>query len=106
MAQSNTTGEQANQGAREIIRARARDLERNSDVMNSLLLAFERNVIGSGIVPLRTAFRLRRGLFRLCLPAVDGAQPIDVRRTGRVDLAVQVVVVPARSGWIPTSTKT
>lgn len=50
MAQSNTTGEQANQGAREIIRARARDLERNSDVMNSLLLAFERNVIGSGIV--------------------------------------------------------
>ncbi len=29
MAQSNTTGEQANQGAREIIRARARDLERD-----------------------------------------------------------------------------
>ena len=34
---------------RDTIRARARDLERNSDIQNSALRAFRRNVIGSGI---------------------------------------------------------
>lgn len=33
---------------RDIVRARARDLERNSDIMNSTLSAFERNIIGKG----------------------------------------------------------
>lgn len=33
---------------RDIIRARSRDLERNSDILESVLLAFERNVVGSG----------------------------------------------------------
>lgn len=33
---------------RDDVRARARDLERNSDVMNSLISAYKRNVIGGG----------------------------------------------------------
>lgn len=33
---------------RDIVRARARDLERNSDIMNATLSAFERNIIGKG----------------------------------------------------------
>ena len=34
--------------SREIIRARARDLENNSDIMNSILGAYKRNVVGAG----------------------------------------------------------
>lgn len=33
---------------RDTIRARARDLERNSDILESVILAFERNVVGGG----------------------------------------------------------
>ena len=33
---------------RDNVRARARDMERNSDVMNSVIGAFERNVVGAG----------------------------------------------------------
>lgn len=47
---SNANGEVTNRGERDIVRARARDLERNSDILNSSILAFERNVIGTGIV--------------------------------------------------------
>ena len=47
---TNRTGEAANQAGRDVIRARARDLERNSDVMESILGAMERNVVGTGFV--------------------------------------------------------
>jgi lambda family phage portal protein len=47
----NSTGEQANQAQREIIRARARDLERNSDIAEAIISSFERNVTGTGIIP-------------------------------------------------------
>lgn len=47
---NNPTGEQANQGNRDLIRGRARDLERNSDILNAEILALERNVVGSGFV--------------------------------------------------------
>lgn len=43
--------ERLNTMSREIVRRKARDLERNSDIMNALLAAFERNVVGSGFVP-------------------------------------------------------
>lgn len=46
----NVSGEQTNQGERDIIRARARDLERNGDILTSEVLAFERNVVGTGMV--------------------------------------------------------
>ncbi|TQI66741.1 phage portal protein [Clostridium sp. KNHs216] len=46
----NPNGEQANQGSRDMIRGRARDLERNSDILGAEVLALERNVIGSGFV--------------------------------------------------------
>lgn len=35
---------------REMMRARARDLERNSDIAQAVITAFERNVVGSGMV--------------------------------------------------------
>ncbi len=41
------TAEQIAQGERTRIRARARDLERNSDIANAVISAFERNVIGA-----------------------------------------------------------
>ena len=45
----NISAEETDSPHREIIRARARDLERNSDIMNSLVSAFMRNVIGKGM---------------------------------------------------------
>lgn len=45
----NATAEQTNQGQRDIIRARARDLERNADFAESIINSFERNVVGTGI---------------------------------------------------------
>ena len=45
---SNTSGEFTDRYSRDIIRARARDLERNSDMMNSVISAWVRNIIGGG----------------------------------------------------------
>lgn len=44
----NTTAEQTNAGSRDILRGNARDLERNSDELNSIVLPFERHVVGTG----------------------------------------------------------
>lgn len=44
----NAKAEQLNEAERDFIRARARDRERNSDFMQSLIKAYERNVVGSG----------------------------------------------------------
>ena len=46
----NGPAELHNQGERDIVRARARDLERNSDILLAQVLAFERNVVGTGVV--------------------------------------------------------
>lgn len=46
---TNASAEQADRSQRDIIRARARDLERNSDISESIVGSFERNVIGTGI---------------------------------------------------------
>lgn len=45
----NMSAELTDRFERDTIRARARDLERNSDVMNAVLRAFRRNVIGGGL---------------------------------------------------------
>ncbi len=45
---SNDSAEMTDRGSRDYIRARARDLERNSDLMNSVIWARKRNVIGTG----------------------------------------------------------
>lgn len=45
---TNQSAEMTNRPYRDNIRARARDLERNSDIMNSVTSAFVRNVIGGG----------------------------------------------------------
>lgn len=45
---SNYSAEMTDRGSREYVRARARDLERNSDIMNAIIWARKRNVIGSG----------------------------------------------------------
>ena len=44
----NGKAEQVNTPARRRIRAKARDLERNSDILGSILIAFENNVVGTG----------------------------------------------------------
>lgn len=44
----NQSGEVTDRFCRDEVKARARDLERNSDVMNSVTGAFKRNVVGSG----------------------------------------------------------
>nr|DAI01658.1 MAG TPA: portal protein [Caudoviricetes sp.] len=43
--------EQINSASREIIRRKVRDLERNSDIANSVIGAYTRNVVGSGFLP-------------------------------------------------------
>ena len=45
---TNDSAEVTDRYSREWVRARTRDLERNSDIMNSVLGAYKRNVIGSG----------------------------------------------------------
>lgn len=44
----NASAEETDRWSRDTVRARARDLERNSDLMNSVLGAYKRNVIGEG----------------------------------------------------------
>ncbi len=44
----NSNAETLNRAYRDVIRARSQDLERNSDILESILLAFERNVVGTG----------------------------------------------------------
>lgn len=46
---ANGTAEQVNKTSRDKLRAVARSLENNSDIAESVIKAFERNVIGSGI---------------------------------------------------------
>lgn len=43
------TGENINQLSRDVVRERARDLERNSDNVAAVIDAYERNVVGTGI---------------------------------------------------------
>ncbi|KPU42167.1 phage portal protein, lambda family [Oxobacter pfennigii] len=45
----NVTAEQSDQGQRDVIRARSRDLERNSDIAEAIIGPYERNVVGTGI---------------------------------------------------------
>lgn len=44
----NDSAENTDRMTRDVIRARARDLERNSDIAQAVLHAFERNVVGKG----------------------------------------------------------
>ena len=46
---TNESAEMTDRSSRDVIRARARDLERNSDIMNSVISAFKRNIVGEGI---------------------------------------------------------
>ena len=45
----NLSAEFTDRYSRDEVKARARDLERNSDIMNSVIGAFKRNVVGGGI---------------------------------------------------------
>ena len=47
---TNQSAEQTDRYSRDTVRARARDLERNSDMMNSVVGPFIRNVVGKGLV--------------------------------------------------------
>lgn len=45
---ANESGEMTDRASRDMVRARARDLERNSDILNSVIMSFKRNVVGMG----------------------------------------------------------
>lgn len=45
---TNQSAEHTDRYSREAVRARARDLERNSDIQNAVITAFKRNVVGGG----------------------------------------------------------
>lgn len=45
---TNESAEFTDRNARDVVRARARDLERNSDMANAIISAFVRNVVGHG----------------------------------------------------------
>ncbi|WP_334308572.1 phage portal protein [Lachnoanaerobaculum gingivalis] len=47
---TNQSAEYTDKYSRDNVRARARDLERNSDMMNSVIGAYKRNVIGGGYI--------------------------------------------------------
>lgn len=44
----NEPAELTDRNSRDVIRARGRDLERNSDIMNSVISAYKRNIVGMG----------------------------------------------------------
>lgn len=44
----NNSAEMTDRYDRDLVRARARDLERNSDIANSVIIAYKRNIIGFG----------------------------------------------------------
>ena len=44
----NESAETTDRHSRDVIRARARDLERNSDIAQAVVLAYKRNVVGKG----------------------------------------------------------
>ena len=44
----NESAEQTGRFSRDKLRARARDLERNSDIAQSVIQAFKRNIVGKG----------------------------------------------------------
>lgn len=46
----NQSAENTDRYSRDMVRARARDLERNSDMMNSIISPFVRNVVGKGFI--------------------------------------------------------
>ena len=46
----NTSAEQTDRYSRDTVRARARDLERNSDMLNGVMGAFVRNVVGGALL--------------------------------------------------------
>lgn len=45
---TNESGEMTDRFHRDVVRARARDLERNSDIMNAVVRSYRRNVFGAG----------------------------------------------------------
>lgn len=47
---TNRSAEDTDRYSRDTVRARARDLERNSDIMNSVIGPFVRNVVGGGLI--------------------------------------------------------
>lgn len=46
----NESAEMTDRSSRDAVRARARDLERNSDIMNSMVGPYKRNIVGLGFV--------------------------------------------------------
>lgn len=44
----NESAEITDRHSRDVVRARARDLERNSDILQAVILAYKRNVVGKG----------------------------------------------------------
>ena len=44
----NASAENTDRYSRDNVRARSRDLERNSDIMNAVIGAYKRNVVGGG----------------------------------------------------------
>ena len=44
----NESAEVTDRNSRDVVRARARDLERNSDILQAVVLAYKRNVVGRG----------------------------------------------------------
>ena len=44
----NESAEVTDRNSRDVVRARARDLERNSDILQAVVLAYKRNVVGKG----------------------------------------------------------
>lgn len=56
---TNNSAEITDRMSRETVRARARDLERNSDIMNSVILSYKRNVVGHGY-QIQAATTIRR----------------------------------------------
>lgn len=59
----NATGEQTNQQSRDILRTRARDLERNADMAEGIISALIRNIVGTGMTLQAEPYDNKTGTF-------------------------------------------
>lgn len=112
---TNNSAEITDRMSRETVRARARDLERNSDIMNSVILSYKRNVVGHGyqIQAATTNSSLNKQLEELwiqwCKPRncdVTGTQSMNdilrmIVRRKKVDGGILILKRYTKDGMIP-----
>ena len=93
----NESAEVTDRFSRDVVRARARDLERNSDIAQSILHAYKRNVVGKGYTLIKS-FEYVLLMTLAQLPGYFTAAWL-IERAGRKFVLVVYLTGTAASAW-------